>query len=480
MTRSNPQSSNTVLFDSRWGYAAMLMLLSGIAVSAFKLPTPYSFWIDELFSIDISSRDLPALYRQLLSDVHPPLYQPLLKAWISTFGATEPAARTLSWLFAMGTLVVLFRFARAYGHVFLVAALVFVCSNKNLIFYANEARPYAMTMFMAFLMFTAYPFERGEKISLRFMVGCVLLSLSHYFGLILVALVLGLAFVENITRIRNLLRICIAGALSLIWPVNHAINGSLLNKTGGNFWIEVSGIGDSFSIAATGFVPRASSAAGYGLVLVLAASLMGCFYFASRARAEHRAIANIGLRSSFIALTFMVSIAMLDRHTPMSTARNYIVLVPCITLTVASMAALLAQRFPKARNLILAALLAVAVLSLYSAYRSVLLKASAQQDWKGAIQAAMVNVDGRSVYLLTHGGTVFHYLDLYAGRHVVVKPYVPGETKIEVPALLMFGNIKEQELERVREDLKSVNAKALFPTNEVPEAGFAAQAFQID
>jgi uncharacterized membrane protein len=141
-TLAKPQSKIN-LVDSLWRYVGLLVLVVGLFISAFKLATPYSYWHDELFSVTFSQESLEDLHRLILYDVHPPLYQLLLKGWINLFGDSESSTRSLSWLFAIGSIYLLWKFSEGYGLFFLTSALSFFPSNMLFTFYANETRPYA-------------------------------------------------------------------------------------------------------------------------------------------------------------------------------------------------------------------------------------------------------------------------------------------------------------------------------------------------
>ena len=199
--------------QSRWAYAALLFLLAGVVLSAVKLPNPYSYWADELYSVTASNESLMSLHRILLSDLHPPLYQLLLKGWIIVFGDSEFSTRSLSWLFAVASIYPLWKFSRSYGVVFFVSSLVVFSTNVLFTYYANESRPYAMELFFATLVSTYYFEEINKRVSVKFLIACVALSLSHYFGLILVGVILGFRLFESRASRDNALKIICAGVL---------------------------------------------------------------------------------------------------------------------------------------------------------------------------------------------------------------------------------------------------------------------------
>ncbi|MEO7861367.1 MAG: glycosyltransferase family 39 protein, partial [Nitrospirales bacterium] len=232
--------------QSKWGYAALLFILAGISISAFKLSSPYSYWVDELYSVTASKENLISLHRILLSDLHPPLYQLLLKGWMSVFGDSEVSTRSLSWLFAIASIYPLWKFSKNFGVVFFVCSLVVFSTNVLFTYYANEARPYAMELFFATLVSTYYFEESNKRLSPKFLIACLALSLSHYFGLILVGVILGFRLFESRANRDHALKILGTGVLAGLWPLHHALNGAILGKTGGNFSIKVNGFTDSF------------------------------------------------------------------------------------------------------------------------------------------------------------------------------------------------------------------------------------------
>ncbi len=78
-----------------------LLILFCLTMAGQGLTTAYSYWSDELWSVAASRADWGGLLHDwLIPDLHPPLYQALLKLWIGVFGTGEPATRSLSFLIA--------------------------------------------------------------------------------------------------------------------------------------------------------------------------------------------------------------------------------------------------------------------------------------------------------------------------------------------------------------------------------------------
>jgi len=107
-------------------------------------------WFDEAYSFWFASQPLGDLWTTIPNmEPHPPLYYTMLKAWM-IFGDSEAALRSLSVLFGVATVPVVFLFGRIIGGpwVGLNAALIFALSPLNIAF-AQQARPYAVLTFFA-------------------------------------------------------------------------------------------------------------------------------------------------------------------------------------------------------------------------------------------------------------------------------------------------------------------------------------------
>lgn len=88
--------------------AAILTVITalGTAVRFYGLGGA-SYWFDEIYSVTIRG-DLPLGQLLVNPEPHPPLYYLLLKYWMVAFGQGEFAARSLSALFGVGTIVAIY------------------------------------------------------------------------------------------------------------------------------------------------------------------------------------------------------------------------------------------------------------------------------------------------------------------------------------------------------------------------------------
>jgi 4-amino-4-deoxy-L-arabinose transferase-like glycosyltransferase len=130
------------------------LLLGGVLLLAtflrFVRLDHHSFWLDEAASFDFASRPLAAIFS--LSDHHPPLYYLSLHYWIAGFGDSEESMRALSAVLGVLAVALVFTLGeQLFGpRAGLLAALVAALS-PFWVWYAQEARMYAMVVFFALL-----------------------------------------------------------------------------------------------------------------------------------------------------------------------------------------------------------------------------------------------------------------------------------------------------------------------------------------
>jgi mannosyltransferase len=161
---------------------AVIGLLAGGAFLRLFLIGAKSLWLDEAFSIVISQRSLLDVLRMVVkTDTHPPLYYLLLKIWL-VFGSSEAQARSLSAVFSIAAIPLMYMVASALfedRRAGLVAAAILTFSPFQ-IWYAQEARMYSMLTFfvLASAFFFIQALEHGELV---YWVGYVLTtSLALY------------------------------------------------------------------------------------------------------------------------------------------------------------------------------------------------------------------------------------------------------------------------------------------------------------
>jgi len=164
-----------------------VFLLLGLLLCLNNTWLGYSFWVDELFSVTTAELPLAEQWRAMLNDVHSPLYQIILKCWILLVGNSEPGVRLLSLLLTLAALARLMQWSTKLNPWAQWATIAIFSTSFLFAFYAQEARSYALNLCFATLLTTS--FIEYDGISRRQLTKIValafLLSLSHYFGLLL-------------------------------------------------------------------------------------------------------------------------------------------------------------------------------------------------------------------------------------------------------------------------------------------------------
>ncbi len=98
-------------------------------------------------------------------DVHPPLYYLTLHYWLKLFGTSEAAARSLSAVFMLVTVILIYLIMkRLFSAKAASLAAIFTALGPFLVRYSQEARMYAMVAFLATLatFFLVYALDKGQ------------------------------------------------------------------------------------------------------------------------------------------------------------------------------------------------------------------------------------------------------------------------------------------------------------------------------
>lgn len=366
-----------------------------LALTWWNIWVPYSYWLDELFSVLSSAGSWAEIISAVLRDVHPPLYQPLLKLWIDIFGTSEPATRSLSALFATGAMgAFVFGFRHRSG-AFVVSSVVILGSSWLFAYYGQETRAYALLLLasaVALVLFLNRENNPGGKEG-RFIWYAVLvvLSLTHYFGLIFAGVLLTFDTFRA-WQWGNVLERVGVGLIILAWPVIHLVFGDIGDKAGGSFWIQSDGIHDSLMTAYAALFPAvkralfsAYLAAKWAHVLfLLSVIIITVWWFRiSEGPARMRLTQLVG-----ILVVFVAAVAAIDLHSPISTERNYIVLVPLVAVIGSTMFQGFWEHYKRLfpRLMIGAALLSYGAASAAVSVERIETKWGPVQNWSGLAQ----------------------------------------------------------------------------------------------
>ncbi len=176
----------------RW-LISLALPLGALAAGAFDLAGP-SLWVDEAYSWFFVTMDWPDMAQAVRIDgVNPPFFYVYTKFFTELFGAAEAALRLPSLLaHVIGTFVALQLGARIGGRPGALAAGAFWGYHPLLLWFARDARPYALAATLALLALLIFfrAQRRGELHTAGFVAATsvVLLGLlTHYFFLLFVA-----------------------------------------------------------------------------------------------------------------------------------------------------------------------------------------------------------------------------------------------------------------------------------------------------
>ena len=172
------------------------VLFAGIlAIAAWRrlVELTHGFDGDEVFSLSIAGDNWRGFIARALHDrPHPPLHLILLRGWISLFGSSEVAARSLSVVLSLGAVAfVLIMLKRRVGMPTAAVIGLVIAVSSFFVHFGQEARPYALLMFLAafnlwsFLNVLENPRKRVHVWS--FAAGCLLLVYCQYLGTVTVA-----------------------------------------------------------------------------------------------------------------------------------------------------------------------------------------------------------------------------------------------------------------------------------------------------
>jgi uncharacterized membrane protein len=198
--------------------------------------------------------------RTFQSEGHSPLYLFVVQLSSGLFGAGPVGLRLPSILFSIGTLGLAYPVALrlfADRHVALLATAAFAV-DANLIFYAQEARPYSLALLCTMLSFLCYSsLLSAEKLSCRvgYLVATAGAYYSHYvFGSVALIQILHLFLREGWSSVRSkawitsfliLTLVCLPGTAQIF----------LFTRRGGLDWVQQPSLFDPVKLA-LGFLGR--------------------------------------------------------------------------------------------------------------------------------------------------------------------------------------------------------------------------------
>ncbi|MEH1940686.1 MAG: glycosyltransferase family 39 protein [Nostoc sp.] len=147
------------ILKQRWSryYVSILIVIFLSVFLRFFMLSNQSLWYDE--GLSLTNSDASTLQESIEkvrnignSDRFQPLYFIVLFLWRQVFGESEFALRSLSAILGIGsTIVIFFTALRIYGKKHALWSLVILTFSSFCVYYSQEARIYALAMFIASL-----------------------------------------------------------------------------------------------------------------------------------------------------------------------------------------------------------------------------------------------------------------------------------------------------------------------------------------
>jgi len=163
--------------------ALLLLLAAGLRIYHLDYK---SLSIDETIGAYYAREPVARIFIMTINDVHPPLFYLVHHAWIQIFGEAESALRSISILFALASLLVLYKVTqRLFSSSAALFAVLLLSISPWHIWVSQNARSNSMLIFLALL--STYCFIRLLQTPARrwfFLYGLATLValLTHYFA----------------------------------------------------------------------------------------------------------------------------------------------------------------------------------------------------------------------------------------------------------------------------------------------------------
>jgi mannosyltransferase len=345
-----------------WRYAtasiAILLLAGALRLPGLSRPA----WLDETQSFTRAAD--PTLFRMArnsLSSQHPPLYYAVLRAWIAVFGPSDLAARLLSLVLTIGSLVVLLATLGMRSPPAGLPVGILFATNPLLVRYGTEIRSYALLVLFV-LVAAAAAWRLAEAPATRSARAVLLIAvpsavLTHVTGVFLLPAIVALVAVAANRAERKRALLAIAAPIAAGAAVFVAVAAGLeaLGAIKRNWWIPTTTAGlvvRSFG-SLVGLPGR--SAEGHASHLLLGAVILATAAALVIVSRERMAIAFLSAAGAFWASIVLTSVflvpILLDR-----------ILLPALPLFFSAVALAAFSRRRAERLAAAAAVLAIAFL----------------------------------------------------------------------------------------------------------------------
>ena len=309
----------------------ILLLAFGLRINAIA---DKAMWWDETWSVWASQHNFAQTTEITARDVHPPLYQWTLFAWIRLVGISEFSVRTLSALIGTMTVAVVIPLTRRLSgnNATALLAAFFVATSTFHIHWSQETRMYIMAAMFATMTVYAYLRinDKWSKWWLLLIISALGAALSQYLGgLMLIILCLHwLIFRRSYRRDFHLLWIramIVVGLLFSVWMI-YAF-GLIRSSEGTTDFSPIV----VFELAATLLtVGKSTALSDYRLPMLLFAGIYGggMVIFARRNREKATLIALVAILPPLAI--YLLSLPFTPFYSPKPEERYFVIFAPVV------------------------------------------------------------------------------------------------------------------------------------------------------
>jgi hypothetical protein len=429
-----------------------------------------NFWIDELSSLYFSDPSQP-LRTLALSiwpiESNPPLYYFYLYVWrLFVSSADESSIRAASLIPAvLACLSPLVYSSRVMAYERRVAVVLLMSCSYGLLYYATEARGYALLLFFAinvtFLFLSAMHSLRFDAASLRRRL--VLLGVfsagaawTHFFGILLAASVFSVLLLAAIILRRSVIPVGVAGlltgAVAVLWP---AMQFAYIHEIATSYWF------DAFPWGSVVLEAKSFAFMTFGhkwsIILIVGLTVPSLIYTADK-RISNKELLVLAITA------FALFFAALSLYVPLFFSRYFLVLLPAIYILVAeaigdAIGRLLARPTPVYLGILLGFAIALSV-------SWPIFVRGDREDWRqpALVVNSMPACAGASIFVVAgapdDGDPAFlygHYLDPQMNIHLIpiqsAAAIEPSEwttvNRMACPVKIWGGHIEGPQMEEL-------------------------------
>ena len=217
----------------------LFLIVLGALLRFYRLDY-FDFWFDEAWSA-ISASDLAYFFQTIIQRYQPPLYYIILHFWINCFGNGEFALRALSAVFGTASIPLIFVVGKRFcgSRVGLLSALILAVSPFH-IWYAQEARLYALSVFFSLAMvFVFLAAAESKRNSGWWLLGMLAISLTNiYLNYFSMLLLLPVSIFYLLSKKVNLAKVVVILLLIILFCLPlFSIVGMQMLEVKENFWV---------------------------------------------------------------------------------------------------------------------------------------------------------------------------------------------------------------------------------------------------